>query len=115
MARKIKASRLRYGLFATPFEALIAPDNPVRVIDVFVDALPLDQLGLCGTLESMMEAPSYDPTDLVRIYFYSYFNRTRSSRMLERECGRNIEMMWLRQTVHIIHKNSRITYTINLV
>jgi transposase len=95
MARKIKASRLQYGLFATPFEALIAPDNPVRVIDAFVDALPLDQLGFCGTVDTTMGASSYDPADLVKIYFYGYFNRIRSSRMLEQECGRNIEMMWL--------------------
>lgn len=95
MARKIKASRLQYGLFATPFEALIAPDNPVRVIDAFVDALPLDQLGFSGTLDNVMGAASYDPADLIKIYFYGYFNRIRSSRMLERECGRNIEMMWL--------------------
>jgi transposase len=95
MARKHKASRLQYGLFATPFEDLIASDNPVRVIDAFVDAMDLAKAGFYGVQDSHMGAASYDPADLLKLYFYGYYNRIRSSRMLERECARNVELMWL--------------------
>jgi transposase len=100
MARKHKASRLQYGLFATPLEEMIEQDNPVRIIDVFVDALDLQGLGFHRVSDPGKGAASYDPADLLKIYFYGYFNRIRSSRCLERECQRNVEMMWLvgRQT-----------------
>jgi transposase len=95
MARKTAQSRLDYQLFADPLENLIAQDNPVRIIDAFVDALPLENLGFKGVRPNDIGAASYAPADLLKIYFYGYFNRIRSSRMLERECTRNIEMMWL--------------------
>ncbi|MCF8252929.1 MAG: IS1182 family transposase, partial [Saprospiraceae bacterium] len=95
MARKTKESRLQYGLFATPLEEMIAPDNPVRVVDAFVDAMDLASFGFKAVAPSHMGAASYDPSDLLKIYFYGYFNRVRSSRCLERECARNVEMMWL--------------------
>lgn len=100
MARKHKADRRQYGLFATPLDALIDEDNPVRVIDAFVDFLDLEALGFHRVQDSGQGAASYDPADLLKIYFYGYFNRIRSSRCLERECARNVEMMWLigRQT-----------------
>lgn len=100
MARRTGLSRHQYGLFATPLEELIADDNPVRVVDAFVDALDLEQLGFRAVRDNRRGAASYDPAVLLKIYFYGYSNRVRSSRMLERECRRNVELMWLteRQT-----------------
>ena len=99
MPRKTGQSRIQYGLFATPLEEMIAPDSMVRVIDAFVDAIDLAEMGFKTTI-SGMGASSYDPAVLLKIYFYGYLNRIRSSRMLERECVRNIELFWLtdRQT-----------------
>ena len=94
MQRKTGQSRIQYGLFATPLEDLIAPDNMVRVVDAFVDALDMTQMGFKTTISSL-GASSYDPAVLLKIYFYGYLNRIRSSRMLERECTRNIELLWL--------------------
>lgn len=93
MARKPKSSRL--DTLNAPLEHLIAPDNPVRIIDAFVDSLDLEALGFHRVKDTGKGAASYDPADLLKIYFYGYFNRIRSSRCLERECHRNIEMMWL--------------------
>ena len=100
MARKHRSDRHQYGLFATPLEELISEDNPVRVVDAFVDMLDLEALGFHRVQDGGVGAASYDPRDLLKIYFYGYLNRIRSSRCLERECCRNVEMMWLvgRQT-----------------
>lgn len=95
MARRTGQSRLQHGLFATPLEDMIAEDNPVRVIDAFVDALDLQKAGFRAVEDSRMGAASYAPADLLKLYFYGYYNRIRSSRMLERECARNVELMWL--------------------
>jgi transposase len=100
MARKTGIPRTQYGLFATPLEEMIDENNEVRVIDAFVNSLDLDKLGFKGVADNRMGASSYSPAVLLKIYFYGYFNRIRSSRCLERECARNVEMMWLidRQT-----------------
>lgn len=100
MPRKPGHSRLQYGLFATPLEDMIAPDNPVRVIDAFVDSLDLEALGFRAVRAQVRGASSFGPDVLLKIYFYGYQNRIRSSRRLEAECGRNVELMWLtgRQT-----------------
>ncbi len=75
-------------------EALISPDNEVRLIDAFVDSLPLEKLGFrTGFPEN--GRPAYHPTVLLKLLVYGYLNRIRSSRCLERECHRNIEAMWL--------------------
>jgi transposase len=99
MPRKTGHSRLQYGLFATPLEEMIAPDNMVRVIDAFADSLDLGKLGFKAQ-PSQVGASSYEPAVLLKIYLYGYLNRVRSSRRLELECQRNVEMMWLteRQT-----------------
>lgn len=73
----------------------IAPDNPVRVMDAFVDMLDLKTFGFQHVQSKQKGAPSYHPAVLLKIYFYGYFNRIRSSRKLEKECERNIEMRWL--------------------
>src|SRR6201991_3050070 len=73
----------------------IGEDNPVRVIDVFVDELGLEDLGFNGTVPALTGRPSYHPGVMLKIYIYGYLNRVPSSRRLERECQRNVELMWL--------------------
>jgi transposase len=74
---------------------LIAPDNMVRVIDAFVDILDFDTLGFAHIKTKETGTPPYHPALLLKIYLYGYLNRVRSSRKLEKECERNIEMQWL--------------------
>jgi transposase len=69
-------------------------DNPARAIDAFVEALDLDSLGF-RSLPAATGRPGYHPSMLLRLYIYGYLNRIQSSRRLERECHRNIELMWL--------------------
>src|SRR5216683_867816 len=73
----------------------IDENNPVRVIDAFVDALDLAELGFEGVEPSATGRPSYHPSVLLKLYIYGYLNRVQSSRRLEREAGRNVEVMWL--------------------
>ena len=73
----------------------ISEDNPVRVVDVFVDELDLTELGFTGISPAATGRPGYHPTTLLKIYIYGYLNRIQSSRRLEREAQRNIELMWL--------------------
>src|SRR5712672_2294586 len=73
----------------------VADDNPVRVIDAFVAALDLAELGFGGVEPAGTGRPSYHPAGLLRLYIYGYLNRVHSSRRLEREAGRNVEVMWL--------------------
>ena len=73
----------------------ISADNPVRVIDVFVDELDLAELGFDRVDPKATGRPSYHPSVLLKLYIYGYLNRVQSSRRLEREAGRNVEVMWL--------------------
>jgi transposase len=73
----------------------VAEDNPVRAIDVFVDKLDLRGLGFSGVVPEVTGRPAYHPATLLKIYLYGYLNRIQSSRRLERETQRNIELMWL--------------------
>lgn len=73
----------------------ITDTNPVRVVDVFVDELNLAQLGFEGVNPAITGRPSYHPSILLKIYIYGYLNRIQSSRRLEREAQRNVELMWL--------------------
>ena len=73
----------------------IGEDNPVRVIDVFIDALDLTGLGFDGVAPADTGRPAYHPAVLLKIYVYGYLNRLQSSRRLERETQRNVELMWL--------------------
>ena len=70
-------------------------DNPVRVIEAFIDALDLGRLGFDGMTPAVTGRPAYHPSTMLKIYLYGYLNRIQSSRRLEREAGRNIELMWL--------------------
>src|SRR5215472_17067103 len=76
-------------------EDWIDQNNPVRVIDVFVDGLDLADLGFVGVDPEATGRPSYHPLVLLKLYIYGYLNRVQSSRRLEREAGRNFEVMWL--------------------
>jgi transposase/IS5 family transposase len=73
----------------------VAADNPVRFIEAFVDGLDLAALGFIGTVPKATGRPGYAPADLLKLYIYGYLNRTRSSRRLEAETHRNIEVIWL--------------------
>src|SRR5262249_33913792 len=70
-------------------------NNPVRAIDAFVDRLPLAELGFDGVAPAETGRPGYHPSALLKLYVYGYLNRVQSSRRLEREAGRNVEVMWL--------------------
>src|SRR4029450_11218701 len=73
----------------------IAEDNPVRVVDAFVGELDLEALGFGRAAPATTGRPAYHPAVLLKIYIYGYLNRVASSRRLERECQRNVELMWL--------------------
>jgi len=82
-------------LFPDCLEDWIGEDNPVRVIDVFVDELDLGGLGFDRVAPRATGRPGYHPSVLLKLYIYGYLNRVQSSRRLEREAGRNVEVMWL--------------------
>jgi transposase len=73
----------------------VTEDNPVRVVEVFIDELDLGALGFEGVCPAATGRPSYHPSTMLKIYLYGYLNRVQSSRRLEREAQRNIELMWL--------------------
>jgi transposase len=87
--------RTQSTLFPTQLDDYVTEDNPVRVIDVFVDTLNLKALGFEGSIPADTGRPSYHPSILLKIYIYGYLNRIQSSRRLERETQRNVELMWL--------------------
>ena len=87
--------RSQSTLFPECLEDWIIEDNPVRVIDAFVDELDLGELGFSGVDPEATGRPSYHPSVLLKLYIYGYLNRVQSSRRLEREAGRNVEVMWL--------------------
>ena|SRR5471030_1601085 len=73
----------------------VSEESPVRVIDVFVEELDLGALGFAGVVPEAAGRPAYHPGVLLKIYVYSYINQIASSRRLEREAQRNVELMWL--------------------
>src|SRR5713226_603767 len=89
------ADRSQIALFPECLEDWIDEDNPVRVIDVFVNELALAELGFSGVDPEVTGRPSYHPSVLLKLYIYGYLNRVQSSRRLERDAGRNVEAMWL--------------------
>ncbi|WP_228479220.1 IS1182 family transposase, partial [Flavobacterium soyangense] len=87
-------NRNQLPLFASSIDDAIARDNEIRLIDLFVDSLKLPDFGF--TFDFVENGrPAYHPADLLKLYIYGYLNRMRSSRTLEKECNRNIELMWL--------------------
>jgi len=91
-------------LFPECLEDWIDENNPVQVIDVFVDELDLSELGFDGVAPEATGRPSYHPSVLLKLYIYGYLNRVHSSRRLEREAGRNVEVMWLTGRLDPDHK-----------
>src|SRR3984893_1382517 len=87
--------RSQSTLFPERLEDYLDEDNPVRAVDVFVDELDLARLGFGGVELEASGRPAYHPATLLKIYVYGYLNRVQSSRRLERECQRNIELVWL--------------------
>jgi transposase len=82
-------------LFPERLDDYLGEDNPVRAVDVFIDELDLAGLGFGGVEPEATGRPAYHPATLLKIYVYGYLNRVQSSRRLERECQRNIELVWL--------------------
>ena len=79
-------------LFPECLEDWIDDDNPIRVVDAFVDKLDLSRVGFDGVVAEATGRPSYHPAVLLKLYIYGYLNRVQSSRRLEREAGRNVEV-----------------------
>ena len=91
-------------LFPDRLEDWIGEDNPARVIDLFVDEIDLTELGFGRTAPAQTGRPGYCPSVLLKLFIYGYLNRVPSSRALEREAGRNVEVMWLTGRLAPDHK-----------
>ena len=92
------------GLFPAHLNDFIGEDNPVRAVDVFVEMLDLRGLGFSSVDPRATGRPSYHPAVLLKLYVYGYLNAIPSSRRLEREAGRNVELMWLTGRLAPDHK-----------
>ncbi|HWR44715.1 transposase, partial [Sporomusa sp.] len=82
-------------LFPESIDDYICEDNPVRIIDEYVDQLDMKELKFQKAICANIGRPPYNPKDLLKLYLYGYLNRIRSSRRLEHEATRNIEVIWL--------------------
>jgi transposase len=89
------ADRGQATLLPESLDDWVDESNPVRAVDAFVDALNLAKLGFDGVVPEATGRPSYHPSVLLKLYIYGYLNRVQSSRRLEREAGRNLEVLWL--------------------
>ena len=89
------ADRQQTTLLPDCLDDWVDESNPVRAVDVFVDALELRDLGFDGVDPAATGRPAYHPSPMLKLYIYGYLNRVQSSRRLEREAGRNLEVMWL--------------------
>lgn len=87
--------RTQATLFPECLEDYIDEDNPVRVVEAFIDGLDLEKLGFHGMNPKVTGRPAYHPSTMLKLYVYGYLNRIQSTRRLEREAGRNVELMWL--------------------
>jgi transposase len=97
--------RTQGTLFPVMLEELIPADHVCRVIDAFVDRLKMEELGFVRAEAAETGRPGYDPRDLLRLYLYGYLYQIRSSRRLEAECQRNVEVMWLLGRLAPDHKS----------
>jgi transposase len=96
MKRFVTGQSREQGTFLPErLDDFIAEDNPVRVVDVFVEELDLRELGFTSVDPQATGRPAYHAATLLKLYIYGYLNRVQSSRRLERECQRNLELMWL--------------------
>ena len=97
-------SRDQGALFPVSLDELVPEDHVCRVIDAFVGSLEVARLGFSRSEPAATGRPAYDPADLLKLYLYGYLQQVRSSRRLERECQRNIELMWLLNRLAPDHK-----------
>lgn len=88
-------SREQVTLLPECLDDFVGADNPVRIVDAFVEELDLLSLGFDGSTPASTGRPAYHPAVLLKLYIYGYLNRIQSSRRLEREAQRNVELMWL--------------------
>src|SRR5246127_131444 len=88
-------ARTQGALFPRTLEEMIPDDHFCRVIDAFVERLDVGELGFIRAEPAETGRPGYDPRDLLKLYLYGYLQQVRSSRRLEAECRRNVEVMWL--------------------
>ena len=91
----VGADRAQSTLLPERLDDWVDESNPVRAVDAFVDALDLGKLGFEGVVPEVTGRPSYHPSALLKLYIYGYLNRVQSSRRLEREASRNLEVIWL--------------------
>lgn len=82
-------------LLPASLDDYVSEDNPVQVVEAFIDELDFHALGFAGATPAETGRPAYHPSTMLKIYLYGYLNRIQSSRRLEREAQRNIELMWL--------------------
>ena len=87
--------RTQVTLLPACLDDYVEAENSVRVVEVFIDGLDLDALGFVGVDPAATGRPAYHPAVLLKLYIYGYLNRIQSSRRLEREAQRNVELMWL--------------------
>jgi transposase len=104
MGYKAGVDRKQQMMFPPTVDEYVSADNPVRVIDALVDDLDMAKLGFERAVPAREGAPGYDPRDLLKLFIYGYLNRTRSSRRLERETHRNVEVIWLMRALRPDHK-----------
>lgn len=104
MSHLAGVDRTQPSLFPETLDDYVAADHPVRVIDAFVASLDLEALGFARATPAVLGRPSYPPGALLRLYLYGYLNRVRSSRRLERETHRNVEVLWLLGQLRPDHK-----------
>ncbi len=90
----------RYQTYFATLEGQVSIDNPVRLIDAFIDKLDLHKFGFTNTVHKSEGRPPYAPEVLLKLYLYGYLNKIRSSRKLQKECSRNVELQWLLQSLH---------------
>src|SRR5476649_381117 len=103
------ADRQQTTLLPECLDDWVGESNPIRAVDVFVDALELRDLGFDGVDPAATGRPAYHPSPMLKLYIYGYLNRGQSSRRLEREAGRNLEVMWLTDGSFRITKPSPIS------
>ena len=101
------ADRTQATLLPETIDDYVGEDNPVRVVNAFIYALDLAVLGFAGVVPEETGRPSYHPATILKIYIYGYLNQVQSSRGLERECGRNLELIWLTGRLAPDFKNNR--------
>jgi transposase len=104
MGYKAGVDREQQILFPETLDEYVSPDNPVRFIDAFVAKLDMAALGFERAVPAREGAPGYDPRDMLKLFIYGYLNKMRSSRRLERETHRNLEVIWLVRRLRPDHK-----------